>query len=225
MLNKSMEKSNFRNPLSEKRNAKLKQMVKNRQPNITVILENVLDNHNISAVVRSAESIGIQEMYILYTDTFVEKMKIGKRTSAGAKKWLNFHLYNDMEKCFEAVKAKYDNIYATHLGKSAQSVYDLDLSGSVALLFGNEHAGVSEAALKYCDGNFIIPQVGMTSSLNISVASAVTLYEAFRQRMVKGYYDENPLLNEAEQAELYENYWERSRTKQFNTVIHANKKT
>jgi tRNA (guanosine-2'-O-)-methyltransferase len=85
-------------------------------------------------------------------------------------------------------------------------LYDLNLTESVALLFGNEHKGVSEAALTYCDGNFLIPQYGMVQSLNISVACAVSVYEALRQRKASGFYSDNPVLNETEQAELYEQY-------------------
>ena len=94
-------------------------------------------------------------------------------------------------------------------------------STSMALLFGNERDGVSQASLAYCDGNFIIPQVGMVESLNISVACAVTLYEAFRQRKSKGFYDHHPVLSEQEQQKLYNDYQNRSfaRTEeQWNTT-------
>ena len=95
-----------------------------------------------------------------------------------------------------AVKKQCDKIYATHLGVESHSLYDLDLTERVALVFGNEHSGVTEECLKYCNGNFIIPQVGMVQSLNISVACAITLYEAFRQRLNAGYYDGSPRLPE-----------------------------
>ena len=88
-----------------------------------------------------------------------------------------------------AVKQKYKNVFATHLGESAVSLYDLDLTEPVALVFGNEHDGVTEDCLRYCNGNFIIPQVGLVKSLNISVACAVSLYEAYRQKELKGMYD------------------------------------
>jgi tRNA (guanosine-2'-O-)-methyltransferase len=80
-------------------------------------------------------------------------------------------------------------------------LYELNLTEPVALVFGNEHAGVSEEVLALCDGNFIIPQVGMIKSLNISVACAVSLYEAYRQRMLAGFY-ENTRLSEMEYSTL-----------------------
>ena len=94
------------------------------------------------------------------------------------------------------MKKRFEKVFATHLGEQAHSLYELDLTQSVALVFGNEHSGVSEEALKYCDGNFIIPQVGMVQSLNISVACAVSLYEAFRQRNEKGFYNSQRLQQE-----------------------------
>ena len=87
------------------------------------------------------------------------------------------------------MKSKYDKIYSTHLSKDAVSIYDLELTQSVALLFGNEHEGCTEEALSYSDGNFIIPQYGMVRSLNISVACAISLYEAQRQRLKAGRYN------------------------------------
>lgn len=206
-------------PLSEERAQKLKDAVRKRQPNLTVILENVFDRHNIAAVVRSAESIGIGEIFILYTEENIKEIEMSKRSSAGSRKWVDIHLYNDADACFNHVRSKYQQIIATHLGEKAESIYDLDLTTSVALLFGNEHAGLTERALQEADANMLIPQAGMTQSLNISVASAVTLYETYRQRMEKGYYDSNPLLNEVEQAELYDYYLERSRSKRYNLYI------
>lgn len=85
---------------------------------------------------------------------------------------------------------------------ASESLYDLDLTQKVAFVFGNERDGVTEDCLKYCDGNFIIPQVGMVQSLNISVACAITLYEAFRQRKNAGFYDGTAKLPEAEWKSL-----------------------
>lgn len=194
--------------MEEKREKRFKEVIHRRQPNITVILENVHDQHNIGAVLRTCDSIGIMEVYVLQSrdDFKVSNITLGKRTSAGARKWVDVHLYNDLEKCFQHIRSKYDKIYATHLDADAKNLHDLNLSESVALLFGNERDGVSKEALAHCDGNFIIPQMGFIKSLNISVACAVTLYEAFRQRDVKGMYTDNPALNPEQQAALFEDY-------------------
>lgn len=197
--------------MTEKRLEKFTRVVNHRQPDLTVVLENVHDPHNIGAVLRSCESVGIKEIYILFTEDHLEeeRIRMGRRTSAGSRKWVDVHLYRDVEACFTAVKKKYKKILSTHLAEDSVDLYELDLSESVALLFGNEHDGLSEAALQYSDGNFLIPQVGMVESLNISVACAVTLYEALRQRKEKGYYGNHPQWQEAEKKALMEDYLER----------------
>lgn len=169
--------------ISEHRLEKFKRVAALRQE-MTVIFENVHDPHNIGAVLRSCDSVGIQEVYILYTEDnlTIDKLKELDGTSTGVRKWMNIHLFRDAEACFKAVREKYDLILATHLNKEAKDLHELELTGRVAFLFGNEHAGISEESLKYADHNFIIPQYGMAKSLNISVACAVTLYEALRQR-------------------------------------------
>ena len=120
---------------------------------------------------------------------FLRHGHFGKKSSASAAGWLTIRQYTDAASCFKAVRDNYKRIYATHLGSEAYSLYNLNLTEPVALVFGNEHEGVSAEVLGLCDGNFVIPQVGMVQSLNISVACAVSLYEAFRQRDHQGLYD------------------------------------
>lgn len=201
--------------MNDRRLAKIREVARTRQNTLAVILENVHDLHNLGAVMRTADSVGVREIYVVYSDPNItpKKVKLGKRTSAGTRRWLDVYFYEDLDKCMEDVRHKYDRIYATHLEKNAVSIYELDLSAKVALLFGNEKDGVTEAALKKCDGNFIIPQLGMAQSLNISVAAAVTLYEAYRQRQAKGMYDENVPQTRSEQESLYEVYLERCKIK------------
>ena len=190
--------------MTPERQNRITNVLNSRQPDLTVVLENVHDPHNISAVMRTCDSIGIQNIYILNT-RIARHNKFGKKSSASAAGWLSIHHFDNTEACFEELKAKYSRIYATHLGTESHSLYDLDLTESVALVFGNEHAGVSEEALQLCDGNFIIPQVGMVRSLNISVACAVSLYEAFRQKQQAGHYNSSRL-PEAEWNELSEQW-------------------
>jgi tRNA (guanosine-2'-O-)-methyltransferase len=137
---------------------------------------------------------------------------MGKRSSAGARKWVDVHFFTDRTACFEAIRKKYKSIYATHLSDNARMLYELDLNQSVALLFGNERSGISKESLKLCDGNFIIPQIGMVESLNISVACAISLYEAFRQRKVSGKIDQ-PDTTLSEQEQLLQTYVDRCRKK------------
>ncbi|HXS37888.1 MAG TPA: RNA methyltransferase [Flavipsychrobacter sp.] len=191
--------------MTPQRKSRITHVLNHRQPDLTVVMENVHDPHNISAVMRTADSVGIQEIYVLNTQISRHK-KFGKKSSASAAGWLTIHEFDDLESCFAALRKRYNKIYATHLGEQARSLYELNLTEPVALVFGNEHAGVTDECLKLCNGNFIIPQMGMVQSLNISVACAVTLYEAYRQREKAGYYKGEARLLETEWKMLAEKW-------------------
>ncbi|HVG14411.1 MAG TPA: RNA methyltransferase [Chitinophagaceae bacterium] len=178
--------------MTEERRKRLETVLSFRQNDITVVLEDVWDPHNISAVMRSCDAVGIQEIYVL--NTKIEKHdQWGRRSSSSAHKWLTVHQFDKVSECVSVLKSKYDKVLSTHLSSDAVSLYDLSLTGRVALVFGNEHEGISDELRQLTDGNFVIPQVGMIQSLNISVACAVSLYEAFRQKMVAGHYKEQRL--------------------------------
>lgn len=177
---------------------------------LTVILENVHDPFNIGAVLRSCDSVGIREVFVVYTDPslLTNRLSIGRRTAMGTQKWVDVHLYTDLDFCMETVRSRYDKIYSTNLSEDSKSIYDFDLTKNIALMFGNESDGLSQEILQHSDGNFLIPQWGMAQSLNISVACAITLYEAQRQRQTKGFYENNPTDSEV-QALLLKDYLDR----------------
>ncbi len=177
--------------LSDQRIEKILNAIGKRQWDLTVILENVHDPHNVGAVMRSCESIGITEVYIVYTEETTNPDRyIGRNASGGVSKWIKALFYTDLEQCLEDVRKKYDKIYATHLYEDSESVYGKDMTTSMAILLGNEHAGVSKKALDLCDGNIMIPMQGLAESLNVSVACSIILYETMRQRIDKGLYDQ-----------------------------------
>ena len=136
--------------MTPEREAKFKRVVRARQANLTVILENVHDSHNIGAVLRTCDSVGVGEIFVLYSDPRLSQneLSLGKRTSSGARKWVDVHFYTNPEACFKHVKSRYDKIYSTHLDANSFELHELELSESVALLFGNEHEGVSQEALR-----------------------------------------------------------------------------
>jgi len=178
--------------MTPQRYQRLTSVLKNRQPDLTVILENVFDPHNISAVMRTCDAVGIQDIYVL-NNRIPPHRKWGNKSSSTASQWLTIHQFTDVEECFQEVRKNYSKIYASHLSDKSTNLYEIDLTESVALVFGNETFGVSDEIRKYADGDFIIPQVGIIKSLNISVACAVTLYEAFRQKNEKGHYEQSRL--------------------------------
>jgi tRNA (guanosine-2'-O-)-methyltransferase len=190
--------------MTPQRYNRLTSVLNHRQPDLTVILENVFDPHNVSAVMRTCDAVGIQDVFIL-NDRIPPHKKWGYRSSSTAAEWLTVHQFTDAESCFAEVRKKYQKIYTSHLGEKSVDVYSVDLTESIALVFGNETFGVSEDIRKYSDGDFIIPQMGIIKSLNISVACAVTLYEAFRQKKEKGHYLQSKL--EINERQLLEEKW------------------
>jgi len=191
--------------MTKERREKIESVLSKRQNDLTVVLENVFDPHNISAVMRSCDAVGIQEIYVLNTKIPRHK-KWGPRSSSSAAKWLTVHQFENTNECFMQLRSRYSTILTTHLSSDAVSLYQLDLTKSVALVFGNEHSGVSEEIIQLADGNFMIPQVGMIRSLNISVACAVSLYEAFRQKHHAGHYEKQKL--DAEDYSTLYTQWE-----------------
>lgn len=178
--------------MTPERYQRLLHVLNKRQNNIAVVLENVFDPHNISAVMRSCDAVGIQDIYVLNSKIPRHK-KWGAKSSSSASKWLTVHQFTDVATCFGELRKRYEKILTTHLSSDAVDIYDIDFTQSLALVFGNEHEGVSEEIRTLADGNFIIPQVGIIKSLNISVACAVTIYEAFRQKDRAGHYSRKTL--------------------------------
>lgn len=182
--------------MTPERTERLTNVLAKRQPGLTVVLENVSDPHNISAVMRTCDAVGVQDVYILNTKIGLHEMWSAKSSSSAAK-WLTVHQFTNAEECFAALRKNFAKIYTTHLSTDAVDLYELNLTESVALVFGNEHSGVSDDIIGMADGNFLIPQVGIIKSLNISVACAVSLYEAYRQKNIAGHFDNINLKTEA----------------------------
>lgn len=177
--------------MTEKRLNKFRKVTGQRQKYLTVILENIHDAHNVSAVLRTADSVGIDKIYLVYNqETFP---RISRISSASAKKWIEVVKFKSVKDCYTDLKKDRYNIYSTGMGtgKKSYSLYELDLTKRVALVFGNEHRGLSEEAVNLSDKNFLIPMKGMVQSLNVSVSAAVCLYEALRQREKKGMYEKS----------------------------------
>ncbi|MFH0851181.1 MAG: RNA methyltransferase, partial [Candidatus Peregrinibacteria bacterium] len=134
-------------------------------------------------MLRSCDAVGVWEAQLLYnTDAFP---KIGKKSSASAGKWVGRRKFKTAAECYAKLRSEGFRIIATRLDERAQSLYDVDLTQKVAIVFGNEHRGVSDDAALAADGLIQIPMFGMIQSLNGSVACAITLCEARRPRLRK----------------------------------------
>jgi len=172
--------------VTERRTERMKRILNFRQTDLTVVCENIHDPHNVSAMLRSCDAVGVNTVHLLYTsETFP---KLGKKSSASAKKWLDCKQHRNHQELQKSLKDQNMKIYATYIDPTAKSIFDVDWTQPSAIIMGNEHRGVSSEALDIADQMIFIPMFGMIESLNVSVATAVTLYEACRQRLLKQQY-------------------------------------
>ncbi len=174
--------------MTEKRYNKFCDVIGSRQKYLTLVLENIHDPHNASAILRTADAVGIDKIYLVYNTNKFPKM--GRNSSASAKKWIELVRFSTISECYEVLRKEKYKIYSTYMGETGKScsLYDLDLTKKAAIVLGNEHLGVSEEARELADKNFLIPMYGMIQSLNVSVSAAICLYEVLRQRTLKGMY-------------------------------------
>lgn len=180
---------------TERRIERMKAVLANKQPDLTVVCENIHDPHNVSAILRSCDAVGIEKVRLLYTNRIFPKL--GKKSSASAKKWLEIEKFSDAATLKNSLKASGFKIYATHLTVNSRSIYEIDWTDPAAIIVGNEHEGVTDNLLEIADEVLHVPMMGMIQSLNVSVATAVILYEACRQRLLKAHYPNPALAPEA----------------------------
>ena len=196
-------------PVSEKRQrtpqreAKIRRVLSLRQKDLTLVLANIHDPHNVSAIYRSCDAFGVPKVYLYYTETAFPVL--GAKSSASARKWVTSEHHSDPDTLMAALKAQGMKVYATSCTPEAKTVGELDLTIPTALVLGNEHRGVDQEFISRVDGEVYIPMYGMIQSFNVSVAAAVLLAEASRQRLAAGMYD-SPRYTEEEYETLY-NMW------------------
>jgi tRNA (guanosine-2'-O-)-methyltransferase len=176
-------------PRTERRQARIRSVLARRQPDLTVVLENVHDLHNVSAILRSCDGVGVLRAHAVYSIEEPPPGAFARQTSASAAKWVDVDRHESIAACYERLRAEGFCILVTSIGPDSRSLYDWDLREPVALVLGNEMRGVSSEARDMADGAIQIPMAGMVESLNVSVACAICLYEAFRQRNAAGDYE------------------------------------
>ncbi len=189
--------------VSEKRLNTIQRVVKHRQLDLTLIIENIHDHHNVGAIFRSADAVGLEEIQLLYTQE--QFPKLHRKVAASGGKWVKQNRYTDPKKLNTDLKSRGFNIFTTHLAADSVSIYDVDWTKPSAVLLGNEHRGVSSEMTELADQNITIPMFGMVESLNVSVATAVILFEACRQRIATGHYP-NPDLSAERLARMTEEW-------------------
>lgn len=176
--------------MTPQRREKLDRVLANRQPDLTVLAESLHKPRNFSAVIRSCDSVGIHEVHVVPGEASPRRHW---HTSQGAEKWVVVHTHSSIEKAVATLRKRGFTLVAAHLSKETVDYREVDYTSPTALVFGTELFGVSEPALKLVDQQISIPMVGMSQSLNVSVACAVVLFEAQRQRQAAGMYGKNRL--------------------------------
>ncbi len=176
-------------PLTDSRKQRLISVVSNRQYDLTIIAENIFDPHNVSAIFRTCDAVGIPKVHLLYNDEPFPK--IGKKSSASAFKWVARERHTTVVQCYSKLREDGFVIYASKLDPGAVNMHELDFTKKVAIVMGNEHRGISDQAAEQADKIFYIPMYGIVQSLNVSVAAAVIMYEALRQRSEKHMYNKD----------------------------------
>ena len=172
--------------MTPERLLRLKSVLNHRQPDLTVITDFVNKERNLSAILRNCDAVGIGRVHSVMSKPMFRAFR---KTAAGSHKWVETAPYSDISAAIGTVKGQGFRVYAAHLSEKAVDFRKVDYSGPCALLLGAEKMGVSERALELVDQQVYVPMYGMTESLNVSVACAVILMEARRQREARGMYD------------------------------------
>lgn len=162
-----------------------------RQPDLTVCMEEVHKPNNVSAIIRTADAVGVHKVHAVWPQ---ENMRVLSHTSAGARNWVELETHDTMVDAIAALKDQGMQVLATHLSDTAIDFREVDYTKPTAIILGGEKNGITSEALALADQDIIIPMVGMVQSLNVSVASALILYEAQRQRQQAGMYDRDTTL-------------------------------
>ncbi|WP_130832778.1 tRNA (guanosine(18)-2'-O)-methyltransferase TrmH [[Erwinia] mediterraneensis] len=186
--------------MNAQRFARIREMLALRQHDLTVCMEQVHKPHNVSAVIRTADAVGIHEVHAVWPS---QRMRTVVSSSAGSNSWVKVTTHRTIGEAVGHLKGQKMQVLATHLSAKAVDFREIDYTQPTCILMGQEKTGITEEALALADQDIIIPMVGMVQSLNVSVASALILYEAQRQRQNAGMYQrDHSLLDENEQQRL-----------------------
>ncbi len=190
-------------PRTPGRLERIRRVLSLRQKDLTVVLANIHDPHNVSAIYRSCDAFGVAEVHLYYTATAFPAL--GEKSSASARKWVKSARHKDAKSLVASLKDQGMTIYATSCSPKARPLGDFDYVKPTAFVMGNEHSGVDEDLAGLVDEEVYIPMYGMIQSFNVSVAAAILLAEASRQRLLSGKYD-SPTYSPEEMEALFQEW-------------------
>lgn len=180
---------------------KIMRVLRYRQPDLSILAEDVYKPHNLSAMLRTCDAVGVGTVHAV---TPTGGLPTYNDTSASADKWVDVQVYDDLAPALAKVQAQGMQLIATTLSESAVDYRQIDYTKPTCVVFGNEKNGVSDGMVARADAHIIVPMVGMVQSLNVSVATAVIMFEAQRQRMAQGFYDAPRLDARAMEIQAYQ---------------------
>ena len=186
--------------MSQERYARIRQFLSLRQPSLTLCLEQLDKPHNVSAIVRSCDAVGVYEVHAVWD----EKPQIRKSTAMGSENWVYTKEHSCIEDAVCHLKTQNMQVLVTNLSETAVDFREIDYTLPTAIILGQEKHGATDEAIALANQDIIIPMVGMVQSLNVSVAAALILYEAQRQRQLAGMYNTQQLTEQACQKMLFE---------------------
>lgn len=173
--------------ITDKRKQRIDHVLARRQKDLTLVMDNIWDPHNVSAVLRSCDAFGVSDVHLYYTTS--KFPELGKKSSASAKKWIRRTRHMDPVLLVDSLKANNGQILRTGFSDTARPVMDFDFTRPTAVILSNEHHGTAPELAELVPDEIYIPMQGMVQSFNVSVAAAIILYEAFKQRNEAGMYD------------------------------------
>jgi tRNA (guanosine-2'-O-)-methyltransferase len=193
--------------MSPERYARIRHFLSLRQPSLTVCLEQLHKPHNVSAIVRSCDAVGVHEVHAVWD----QKPQIRKDTAMGSENWVYTKEHSCIEDAVGHLKSHNMQVLVTNLSDVAVDFREIDYTQPTAIILGQEKHGATQEAIAAADQDIIIPMVGMVQSLNVSVAAALILYEAQRQRQLAGMYNTQQLTEQTCQKILFEGGFPRLR--------------
>ena len=165
---------------------KFRALLDRRQPDLTVLTDQVHKPHNLSAIIRTCDAVGVHDLHITQPQ---QRYRDFRGRAMGSHKYVNVHHHDCIEDGISTLKSQGVRIYAAHFSEQAVPFYDVDYTVPCAVMLGAEKRGISPEGAKLADEHIIIPMQGMVASFNVSVAASVILVEAQRQRLKTGLYD------------------------------------
>ena len=187
--------------MTPERFAKLKQILARRQPDLTVLAADVHKPHNISAIVRTCDAVGIHRVHAVSESG---EFRHHRMATGGSRRWVRLELHADILGAARSLHAEGWQLVAAHPDERACSFRDVDYTQKTAIVLGSELIGLDPVAIEAADHLVTVPMQGMVESLNVSVAAALILYEAQRQRAEAGLYDESRLDEDEFNRTLFE---------------------